>query len=249
MDVEPSTTFAALTLGFLLGLKHATDADHIVAVSVIAGESRSIWRGIWIGCSWGLGHTTPLLILGVIILTFRSLINGYESIAPVFEFGVGIMLILLGIQVFWNLKRGRLHVHEHSHDNGPHVHIHATHDPTASPYVESEHGFFHFGKPVFRIKSYAIGVIHGLAGSAAIMLLLLPTLPSFWVGLGYIILFGVGTILSMAVITVLLGIPFALAGDLGKASRLVSTLAGSISVVFGVALVSDLVLNTTFIPF
>ena len=249
MDVDPSTTLAALTLGFLLGLKHATDADHVVAVSVIAGETRNIWRGIWVGCSWGLGHTTPLLILGVIILAFRNLIDGYESIAPVFEFGVGVMLILLGIQVFWNLKRGRLHVHEHSHDNGPHVHIHATHDPAASPEVESEHGFLQIGRPVFRIKSYAIGVMHGLAGSAAIMLLLLPTLPSFWVGLGYIALFGIGTMLSMAVVTVLLGIPFALAGSFGMASRGISSIAGAMSVAFGIALMSDTVFHTTIIPF
>ena len=115
------------------------------------------------------------------------------------------MLVLLGVQVFWNLKRGRLHVHEHSHDEVRHMHIHATHDPAAGPEVESRHGFFHLGKPFFRMKSYAIGLIHGLAGSAAVMLLLLPTLSSFWVGLGYLVLFGVGTMLSMAAITVLLG--------------------------------------------
>ena len=248
MEVE-SSALAALTLGFLLGLKHATDADHVVAVSTIVGEYRNAWRGIWVGGSWGLGHTTPLLILGVIILAFRSLLDGYESVAPVFEFGVGVMLVLLGVQVFWNLRRGRLHVHEHSHDDGPHVHIHATHDPAASPDVESGHGFFHLGKPFFRVKSYAIGLVHGLAGSAAVMLLLLPTLPSFWVGLGYIILFGVGTMLSMAAITVLLGVPFAIAGSFGFAGRAVSSVAGGASVVFGAALISDIVLGTAIIPF
>ena len=248
MYVE-SGALAALALGFLLGLKHATDADHVVAVSTIAGEYRNVWRGVWVGGSWGLGHTTPLLLLGVVILTFRGLLDGYESVAPVFEFGVGVMMVLLGVQVFWNLKRGRLHVHEHSHDEVRHMHIHATHDPAAGPEVESRHGFFHLGKPFFRIKSYAIGFMHGLAGSAAVMLLLLPTLPSFWVGLGYLVLFGVGTMLSMAAITVLLGVPFALAGSFGSVRRVVSSVAGAASVVVGAALMSDIALGTALVPF
>lgn len=248
MDIE-SGVLAALTLGFLLGLKHATDADHVVAVSTIVGESRNVWRGIWVGGSWGLGHTAPLLLLGIIILAFRGLMDGYESVAHVFEFGVGVMMVLLGIQIFWNLKRGRLHVHEHSRDDARHIHIHATHDPAASPDVESSHGFFHFGKPVFRVKSFTIGLVHGLAGSAAVMLALLPTLSSFWVGLGYLVLFGVGTVLSMAVITILLGVPFAMAGSFATARHVVSGVAGFASVLFGAALMSDIALGTALIPF
>ena len=125
MELE-SGVMAALTLGFLLGLKHATDADHVVAVSTIVSEYRNAWRGIWVGGSWGLGHTTPLMVLGIIILVFKEVVlDIYETVAPVFEFGVGVMLIFLGAQVFWNLRRGRLHLHQHAHDNGPHVHIHA----------------------------------------------------------------------------------------------------------------------------
>ena len=180
-----SGALAALSLGFLLGLKHATDADHVVAVSTMVAQYRNAWRGIWVGGSWGLGHTTPLLVLGVIILVFEeTVLDRYETVAPVFEAGVGIMLVLLGVQVFWNLRRGRLHLHSHTHDEGPHVHIHSTHDPASGPEVEAAHGLFHFGRPFFRMKSYTIGVVHGLAGSAAVMLILLPTLSSFWVGVG-----------------------------------------------------------------
>ena len=248
MDMETGL-LAALILGFLLGLKHATDADHVVAVSTIVGESRNVWRGVWIGGAWGLGHTTPLMILGIIILAFRGLLDGYESIAHFFEFGVGVMMVLLGAQVFWNLARGRLHVHEHSHEASHHVHIHGTHDPTANADVESEHGFFHLGRPFFRVKSFSIGIVHGLAGSAAVMLVLLQTLPSFWAGVGYLILFGVGTVLSMAVITVLLGVPFSLVGNTGRAGRVVSGVAGSASVLFGAALMSDIALGTALVPF
>ena len=249
MDVD-SGALAALTLGFLLGLKHATDADHVVAVSTIVGEYRNAWRGIWVGGSWGLGHSTPLLVLGVVILAFKEVVlDRYDSVAPAFEFGVGVMLVFLGVQVFWNLTKGRLHVHEHAHDSSAHVHIHATHDSAEDPRMETNHGFFHFGKPFFRMKSYTIGVVHGLAGSAAVMLILLPTLSSFWVGVVYLLLFGVGTILSMGAVTVLLGVPFALTGGSQQLSRAVSGIAGSASVLFGAALMSDIMLKTNLMPF
>ena len=249
MDME-SGALAALTLGFLLGLKHATDADHVVAVSTIANEYRNAWRGIWVGASWGLGHTTPLLALGVIVLVFKEVVlDRYESVAPVLEFGVGIMLILLGAQVFWNLRRGRLHLHEHTHDDGPHVHIHATHSPAAGPEVARSHGFFHFGRPVFRVKSYTIGVIHGLAGTAAVMLVLLPQLSSFWVGVGYLLLFGIGTMLSMAAVTLLLTVPFAVGSGFRRANGAISGTAGLASVLFGAALMSDISLGTGLVPF
>lgn len=250
MDLQ-SGAMAALTLGFLLGLRHATDADHVVAVSTIVGEYRNAWRGIWIGGSWGLGHTTPLLILGIVILLLKeSVLGRYETVAPAFELGVGIMLIFLGVQVFWNLKRGRLHTHAHANeDNGPHAHIHATHDPSDDPDVEKPHGFFQPGKPFFRLKSYLIGVVHGLAGSAAVMLILLPGISSFWAGVGYLILFGVGTMLSMGAITLLLGIPFAFSADFTKINRAISGVAGTASVIFGVALMSDIAFDTALIPF
>ena len=135
MDLD-SGIIAALTLGLLLGLKHATDADHVVAVSTIAREFGSAWRGIWVGASWGLGHSTPLLILGVVILLLKdAVLDGYADAAPMLEFGVGVMLVLLGAQVFWNLKRGRLHVHAHGHDHGQaeHLHIHASHPIGSEP--------------------------------------------------------------------------------------------------------------------
>ena len=101
-----SGVIAAVILGFLLGFKHATDADHVLAVSTIVNEYRNIFRGLWIGASWGLGHTVPLLIVGLIILAFKGpVMDVYENIAPVFEFGVGIMLVFLGIQVYWNLGK------------------------------------------------------------------------------------------------------------------------------------------------
>ncbi len=249
MDVE-SSALAALTLGFLLGLKHATDADHVVAVSTIVSEYRSAWRGIWVGASWGIGHSTPLIALGIVILLFKqAVLEHYVAVAPIFEVGVGAMLVLLGVQVFWNLKRGLVHLHDHRHDGGPHVHIHATHDPSEDSTVETSHGFFHPGRPFFRVKSYTVGFVHGLAGSAAVMLLLLPQVPSLWVGIGYLVLFGLGTVLSMAVVTVILGVPFALSGRTEGLKHAVSGVAGAASLLLGLALISDIALGTALTPF
>ena len=234
-----SGMLAALVLGFLLGLKHATDADHVIAVSTIVSEYRNPWRGLWIGASWGLGHTTPLLVLGLVILVLKeTVLQPYEALAPYFELGVGAMLILLGFQVFWNLKRGKLHVHEHTHDK-PHVHIHATHGTDDQP----EHGQIHGillkpGKPFFRPKSFLIGVMHGLAGSAAVMLVLLPQISSFAAGIGYLAMFGLGTMLSMAAITLIMGVPFALSNGFRRINRGVTGVAGMASIVFGVLLIS-----------
>ena len=245
-----SGMLAALTLGFLLGLKHATDADHVVAVSTIAGEFGNAWRGIWVGASWGLGHTTPLLVLGIVILLLKeAVLDRFEAVAPVLEFGVGVMLVVLGAQVFWNLRRGRLHVHEHAHSGQGHVHIHATHRAGAEPPEAAGHGLFRPGPPTFRAKSYVIGIVHGLAGSAAVMLVLLPQISSVWVGLGYLLLFGVGTMISMAMITVVLGVPFAVSGRFRRMDRAVAGVAGTASLAFGFALMADLALGTGLSPF
>ncbi len=236
-------------MGFLLGLKHATDADHVVAISAIASEYRNAWKGIWVGVSWGLGHTTPLLGIGIIILILKDrVLDVYADVAPIFEFGVGAMLVFLGIQVYWGIRKGALHVHDHEHDGTKHVHIHATHTEEADPTIEQEHGFFRPGKPFFRAKSYFIGIMHGLAGSAAVMLAFLPTISSTFVGVAYIALFGIGTIFSMAIITLALGIPFAISGSYKRLNKIVSAVAGGLSIVFGAALMSDVALGTHLLP-
>ena len=222
---------AALVLGLLLGLKHATDADHVVAVSTIVSEYRNAWRGLWVGASWGLGHTIPLLLVGITILLLR--IPFPEQYSLWLEFGVGIMLVLLGVQVFWNIRRRRIHIHGHTHQDNPHLHLHS-HE--AAPQPDSHHAFFKVGKPFFRLKSFVVGMVHGLAGSAAVMLLILTSITSFWVGLLYISLFGIGTILSMGVITLLMGIPFSISGRFERVNRIIQTVAGTSSIIFGVFL-------------
>ena len=165
------------------------------------------------------------------------------------ELRVGIMLVFLGLQVYWTLKKGQLHVHHHDHDGDSHLHIHGTHDSKENPSVQKLHGIFSPGKPFFRMKSFVIGMVHGMAGSAAVMLTLLPTIDSFLSGLWYLLLFGAGTVLSMAIITIGLSVPFAMAGSRDKVNNIVSGIAGAASILFGVALISDITFGTSLIPF
>ena len=245
-----SGVIAALILGFLLGFRHATDADHVLAVSTIVNEYKNVSKGLWIGASWGLGHTVPLLIVGLIILLFKGpVMNIYENVAPVFEFGVGIMLVFLGIQVYWNLRKKRLHTHHHAHDGNTHLHVHGTHESEEDPDVETLHGIFRPGKPFFRVKSFIIGSVHGLAGTAAVMLILLPTTNSLFSGIMYIVMFGLGTIMSMSIITIILSIPFVLTGSHQRINNIINGTAGLASCIFGIALMSDIALGTTIIPF
>lgn len=249
-----SGAWAPLAFGFLLGLKHATDADHVVAVSAIATEHTNAWPGVWIGMSWGLGHTTPLLILGVgILLLKEAVLDWYAGMAPTLEFLVGIMLVLIGAQVFYNLRKGRLHVHSHQHGGQAHIHVHSTHheenEPRKAPKKRNAWGLRRMGRPTFRAKSYGIGIVHGLAGSAAVMLVLLPQIDTLWSGVGFLVLFGLGTVVSMATITIVLGVPFALTGKAQGLNRTVAGVAGGASLALGAALMSDIALGTTLIPF
>src|SRR3972149_10779598 len=101
-----SELLSILILGFVLGIKHAFDPDHLVAVSTIVSEYRNPLRAIWVGVSWGLGHTTTLLLVGLLLLLVK--IRLPENVALSFEFLVGVVLVLLGLQIFWSLRRGKV---------------------------------------------------------------------------------------------------------------------------------------------
>ena len=239
MDIAVLNT--ALLLGLFLGFKHATEADHVVAVSTIVSENKNPLRGIWVGVSWGLGHTTPLLLVGVAILLLKTPLP--ESYSLILEFGVGIMLVALGLQVFWSLRRREIHVHTHRHGEETHLHFHS-HLPESSG--QEHHGLMNIGKPEFRLKSYAIGVMHGLAGSAAITLLVLSTIEGFWRGMAYLLAFGVGTIVGMGALTLLLGVPFAFSRNSERGIRFIKGVAGTGSIVFGVLLMAGIGPANTF---
>lgn len=221
---------AALVLGILLGSKHSLDPDHVVAVSTIVSEYKNPLRSFWVGISWGLGHTTTLLIIGIVIIALRLTIP--ERMALLFEFAVGVMLVGLGIQVIYSFRKKKVHQHAHGHEEEAHHHFHShSKSPEHVPEHHNTHGI---GKPFLRRKSYVIGLVHGVAGSAALTLLVLASIESPIAGLAYILLFGLGSVLSMGIMTVIIGLPFVIsAGRLPNLNRTIQFAVGSLSILFG----------------
>ena len=161
---------ATLTFGFVLGLKHATEADHLAAVSTIVSERRSILQSASVGALWGVGHTASLIVAGLLVIAFGVVIP--ERVANVLELMVALMIILLGTRLLYVVLRARhaVHVHKHTHGGKPHIHLHF-HDEHHAHAVSATHDGVHTGFSGWR--PMLVGVVHGLAGSAALTLLVL----------------------------------------------------------------------------
>jgi nickel/cobalt transporter (NicO) family protein len=219
-----------LGLGLVYGLKHATEADHIVAVSTIVSEHRRLGRAAMVGALWGVGHTASLVVVGAIVLALKVAVP--ETLANWLEFVVALMIISLGVLAFRRALGRRSNFHLHSHDhNGlrahSHVHFHET---------ESAEGTTH-SHDVFRIgiKPTIVGAVHGLAGSAALTLLVLTQINSPVLGLLYLGVFGVGSILGMLLMSGLVGLPFVLGSrKLTGIHSSLQMIAGVMSIAFGV---------------
>lgn len=218
--------WTTLGLGFVLGLRHALDADHLAAVSTFVSEERNLWRASLIGVYWGIGHSTALLVFGFAIAAFRLTLT--PRLSQVLELAVGGMLIFLGARVLINMARGntlQLHAHEHEHNSARHAHPHF-HANTAG--AAHRHHLRRGARP------FVVGVIHGLAGTGAVMLLVIGAIPSLRLAVGYILVFGVGTIGGMTVMSLLMSVPLALAASrLRLVDRFVRLSAGLFSLGFG----------------
>ena len=196
------TLVGLLGLGLILGLRHALDPDHIAAVSTIVSESRSVRRSSLIGTCWGLGHTMSLLIAGVLVIALKIQIS--DRAALWMEFAVALMLILLGLKAILRSLRGwRIHVHRHTHDGRSHSHMHL-HRPS------EEHAHQHRHLIRSGARPFLVGMVHGMAGSAALMILVLATIPSAVAGLIYIAVFGLGSVGGMLIMSSLISLPFIL---------------------------------------
>ena len=229
--------FALIGLGLVFGLKHATEIDHVVAVSTVVSEHRSVWRSALVGALWGAGHTLSLIVVGVIVLVFRVAIP--QSVASWLEFGVALMIIGLGVLTVTRVLRRRsdLHVHRHSHDGDSHVHLHFHEHGTDHATVASSHSspaYHSHAISKLGLKPFVVGAMHGLAGSAALSLLVLTQVPSVSLGLVYLGVFGLGSTAGMVLMSGLIGLPFALSGHrLSGVSNGLQTAAGALSVAFG----------------
>jgi sulfite exporter TauE/SafE len=229
MELTPGlSTFSVLLIGFVLGLQHAVEADHLAAVSTIVSEKKNLFTASLVGGLWGVGHTISLFAVGLLVIFLKLQIS--DTIEARLEAVVGGMLILLGLNALRKLIRGeKIHVHAHEHGERAHVHIHTHSD--AQP-VESHHRF----SP----RSVLIGMVHGLAGSAALMLLVVPTIPSPAIALLYILVFGVGSIGGMMAMSFLIGLPlYFTANRFDILNRGIRLCAGVFSLSLGIFIVYE----------
>lgn len=191
------STIAVLAFGFLLGLKHAVEADHLAAVSTIVAERKNVWSSTIVGGFWGVGHTITLLIVGALVIFLKLQIS--ESLEAKLEAVVGLMLVALGLNALRKLwQSNEIHVHQHEHEGHQHTHIHAHKDEK----TEETHHFMRLSP-----RSVLIGMVHGIAGSAALMLLIVPTIESPFTAMLYILIFGIGSISGMMLMSLLIGLP------------------------------------------
>src|SRR3989440_11081184 len=194
------TLIGLLGLGLILGLRHALDPDHIAAVSTIVSESRSVRRSSLIGTFWGLGHTMSLLIAGVLVVALKVRIS--DRLALWMEFAVALMLILLGLNAILRPLRGtRIHIHRHAHGGSSHSHVHL-HRPSEQRAHQHRHLIRSGARP------FPVGMVHGMAGSAALMILVLATIPSAVTAFIYIAVFGLGSVGGMLIMSSLISLPF-----------------------------------------
>jgi ABC-type nickel/cobalt efflux system permease component RcnA len=234
-NTEPSfvsvSALGVLGLGLLYGLKHATEVDHIVAVSTIVSEQRKLTRASIVGCLWGAGHTASLVIVGALVLFLRIAIPAL--VASWLEFGVALMIIGLGVVTLRRAFRRRsdVHIHKHDHGNQYHAHIHF-HEANYSADTTQPHSH-----SVARIglKPLLVGAMHGLAGSSALTLLVLTQIQSSVLGLLYLGVFGAGSIVGMLLMSGLVGLPFVLGSRrLSGIHYQAQMIAGALSLAFGI---------------
>jgi ABC-type nickel/cobalt efflux system permease component RcnA len=219
-----------LAFGFVLGLKHALDADHLAAVSTMADERRSLLGSSLLGALWGLGHTISLMVAGVLVILLHFEIG--ERTGKALEFGVGLMLVFLGVNALRKLLRGgQVHMHMHEHGGRWHAHPHV-HNAKREDESRTHHGLKLGARP------FVIGLVHGMAGSAALTLLVLTTIPSPLVGFLYIVIFGIGSIGGMMIMSTLFALPARLTTDrFARANFALRGLAGVFSFGFGVLMI------------
>jgi ABC-type nickel/cobalt efflux system permease component RcnA len=224
-----------LLLGLLIGMKHAVEADHVAAVASLAGRNQSLRGALRMGLAWGLGHTVALFAVGAVVLSLDTVLP--ERIALILEFAVGIMLVWLGLDVIRRLIKARIHFHAHQHRDGT-QHFHAHSHAAESAHNRSYHNHEH--RRTVPLRALAVGLMHGMAGSAALILLTLGEINSLWMALAYMALFGLGSMLGMAALSIIIAVPLQrLAKHLTWAHSSLNALVGMLTIGIGAWVMYD----------
>ena len=227
-----------LGLGFLLGMQHALEADHIAAVSSIAVRRASVRDIVKHGLTWGFGHTLTLFAFAGAAILLGHAIPAHMA-RPI-ETAVGIMLVGLGLNVLWRLWRDRVHFHAHGHGDGEtHIHIHS-HANERLPHARSVHAHEHG----FRWRSFFVGLMHGMAGSAALLVLAVSQVANPVYGLIYVLLFGIGSMVGMGALSTVIAIPLVVsARTLTWANRGLQIVVGVVTIAIGTATIYAMALS------
>jgi sulfite exporter TauE/SafE len=221
---------SVLLIGFLLGIRHATEADHLVAVAALATRQHSFAQSMRQGVAWGIGHSVTLLLFGGLVLALGASIP--PRVAMTLELLVGGMLILLGVDVLRRFVQQRIHIHVHTHGTRLR-HLHAHSHIGAQPHGMAGHAHAHSAGPPWR--ALAVGMTHGMAGTAALIVLSLGAAQSWRTGLAFIVLFGLGSIAGMAVLSMVIAIPLHLtAVRFGRRFNVLTAVIGTCSCALGV---------------
>ncbi|MCU1298856.1 MAG: Nickel/cobalt efflux system [Acidobacteriaceae bacterium] len=240
-----------IAVGFFLGMRHATDPDHVIAVTTIVTNQRKVSRAALIGAFWGIGHTLTIFLVGAGIILFNLVIPARIGLSM--ELSVGVMLIVLGLVNIAGFLRsmpaaaihtegGEAIIHSHPHSHGDYVHNHPhNHDPEAHPHSPDRTPLAWLDRIFGRVALYqyvrplVVGIVHGLAGSAAVALLVLTTIRNPRWAIFYLLIFGIGTIGGMMLITMSLASAFRfVGGKQGQFSRILAMASGLLSLAFGI---------------
>lgn len=226
-------------VGFVLGLRHALDPDHVVAVTALASGRRGLRRTSLVGAFWGLGHAVSLAVAGGAILALRLSVP--PSISNALEAAVGVMLVVLGVASLRRALRWRLHAHPHAHDGRTHVHFHAHAPEQVHAPAHAQPGAHGHPHPLRGgLRPFLVGLVHGLAGSAGLALLALSAAPDLVAGATYLVVFGAGSIAGMLALSTLMSLPLAyLETRYAALHRGVQISAALASVAFGMWVVAE----------
>ena len=244
------TFLSILAVGFFLGMRHATDPDHVIAVTTIVSNQRSSMRAALIGAFWGVGHTLTIFVVGAGIILFNLVIPVRLGLSM--ELCVAVMLIVLGLVNVASFLRSmpaeaahdrgeQEAIHSHPHSHGDYVHNHPhTHEPGGHSHLPDQTPLGWLDRVLGRVgvyqylRPFIVGIVHGLAGSAAVALLVLTTIRNVHWAIAYLLVFGVGTIAGMMLITMSIASAFTVAGrGRQKFSHRLALASGLLSVAFG----------------
>ncbi|MEA2123463.1 MAG: hypothetical protein QOI80_245 [Solirubrobacteraceae bacterium] len=222
----------ALAVALLLGLRHATDPDHLTAVStlVMSEDERGGRRAAKLGASWGLGHALTLFVLGLPVVVFNSRLPGWLQSG--LELAVGVVIVALAVRLLLRWRRGYFHVHEHAHGElrHAHPHVHETAPAEPHPHAHEHNHARQLGRSP--LAAFGIGLIHGAGGSAGVAVLLVAAVHGTGTAVAALAVLAGGTAISMTAVTALFGAALA-RGPLPRRFELAAPVLGTFSLLFG----------------